>query len=228
MFSKSVTSLLLASLVTANSGHNVKPVEVDEPFLNIINDADLGYYEEVQDVQFEPPTKEGDMPGASLPAGTYPCIFKVGDSFFDYTPFRLALQVANSGYAMAINQLNTTQFVFGICQQLSTISASPCQGSVFAEANEWDPATCVAYSGGSYTDISVAEIPAQDVNFADGSLAGQLSGVQMTYSQGAPCPYTSAPSKFHINIFCDANTPLDFNPIADTTNPCEPTVQLIS
>ena len=31
-----------------------------------------------------------------------------------------------------------------------------------------------------------------------------------------------------MNIFCDPSTALDYNPIADTTNPCEPTVTIIS
>jgi len=29
-------------------------------------------------------------------------------------------------------------------------------------------------------------------------------------------------------MFCDPNTPLDYNPIVDTVNPCEPVVQFIS
>jgi len=67
-------------------------------------------------------------------------------------------------------------------------------------------------------------IAAQTVNFADGTYAGELSGVTLTYANGASCAFSGAASKFHINIFCDANTDFDYNPIADTTNPCEPTV----
>lgn len=40
--------------------------------------------------------------------------------------------------------------------------------------------------------------------------------------------YSGASTKLHINIFCDANTQFNYNPIADTTNPCEPVVTIIS
>lgn len=140
MFRKRLAALLLTPLVTAFLAQpGLQPVPVDEYFLQVAEDADVD--------------KESLELGSSLPAGTYPCIFKVGQSFYDYTPFKLALQGSGMNYGQAFNQGNTTQFVFGICQQLSQIPTSPCTGAVFAEANNWDPATCVAYSGGSYTDI---------------------------------------------------------------------------
>ncbi len=68
------------------------------------------------------------------------------------------------------------------------------------------------------------EIAAQDVNFANSTFAGNLAGVTLTYANGASCSFSGAAQKFHINIFCDANTDFDYNPIADVSNPCEPTV----
>ena len=68
------------------------------------------------------------------------------------------------------------------------------------------------------------EIAAQDVNFANGNFAGNLPGVTLTYANGENCLYSGAAQKFHINIFCDANTEFDYNPIADASNACEPTV----
>lgn len=130
----------------------------------------------------------------------------------------------------AINQANSTQFVYSWCQQLSEIPASPCQDQVFAETNDYSGSTtaCSALSGGGYTDMVATEIAAQDVNFADGSYAGSLPGVTLTYKGGAACAFTGASTSFHINIFCDANIDFDYNPIADTTNPCEPVVTIIS
>lgn len=55
-----------------------------------------------------------------------------------------------------------------------------------------------------------------------------MSGVKLSYHGGAVCQATSTPYSFNINIFCDPNTQLDYNPVADTTNPCAPVVQLIS
>lgn len=130
----------------------------------------------------------------------------------------------------AINQNNSTQFVYSWCQQLNQIPASPCQGAVFAETYDYsgDPNTCVALSGGGYSDMIATEIASQSVNFADGTYAGSLGGVTLTYANGAACAYTGASSKFRINIFCDAATEFDYTPVADTTNPCEPVVQIIS
>ena len=68
------------------------------------------------------------------------------------------------------------------------------------------------------------EIAGQDVNFANGNFAGNLHGVTLTYANGASCSFSGAAQKFHINIFCDANTQIDYSGIADTSNPCEPTV----
>jgi hypothetical protein len=58
--------------------------------------------------------------------GTYPCIFQVGTSFYDYTFFKLGAQSQNNGWMYAINQNNSTQYVYSWCQQLSEIPASPC------------------------------------------------------------------------------------------------------
>lgn len=61
-----MTALLLTSLVTAAPSiyAGLQPIPVNEPFLQIVEDADLD--------------KESLDLGASLPSGTYPCIFKVG------------------------------------------------------------------------------------------------------------------------------------------------------
>jgi hypothetical protein len=83
-------------------------------------------------------------------------------------------------------------------------------------------------SGGAFTDMKATEIASQDVNFFNGSYAGALPGVKLTYSGGAACPLTGAQTQLSINIFCDALTPLDYNPVANTENPCAPVVTIIS
>ena len=141
--------------------------------------------------------KEGLMFGdeselVGLPAGTYPCVFKIGPDFYDYTLLKLASQFAADGYYYAINDLNTTQYIYSWCQQLGQIPASPCQGPVFAQSNDY-ATECVNFSGGAYGDIAATEILAQDVNFFNGSFAGSLSGTTLKYSGGAACPATGNP-----------------------------------
>ena len=36
------------------------------------------------------PSQVEDNQELIISTGTYPCIFKVGDNFYDYTPFKLA------------------------------------------------------------------------------------------------------------------------------------------
>ena len=67
------------------------------------------------------------------------------------------------------------------------------------------------------------------MTFSDGSIGGPFTGVTLEYAAGAICPYTNTPYSFKVNVFCDPATKTgDYNPIADTTNPCSPVVTLIS
>ena len=71
--------------------------------------------------------------------GSYPCIFQVGDSFYDYTPFKVAY-AAPVALWYAENPLDPTSLldedfntlVFGWCQQLSDIASD----------NDNPPITC--------------------------------------------------------------------------------------
>lgn len=84
--------------------------------------------------------------------GEYPCTVRVGLSAYDFTPFKIAASSVNSGYGIAWNSGNTTQWYYGWCQQLSTLQGAPCNGTVFAQSNELT--TCVSYSAGGYGDFN--------------------------------------------------------------------------
>jgi hypothetical protein len=91
--------------------------------------------------------------------------------------------------------------------------------------------TCAAVSGGAYADFVGVDLPLQTVSFFDpaNGVTADLSGAQLQYLNGPAC--ASNPLKktqFNINIFCDPNTLFDYNPIANVTDPCAPSVQVIS
>jgi hypothetical protein len=58
----------------------------------------------------------------------------------------------NNGYFYAIDMMNTTQYIYSWCEQLSEIPGAPCQGEVFAQSNNYQGA-CVSMSGGAYSNI---------------------------------------------------------------------------
>lgn len=110
------------------------------------------------------------------------------------------------GYYIASNQLNTTEYVYTFCQQLSAIATNPCPGAYLAAENVGYIGPCIAHSGSAYTDISVATIAPQNVTLLNGTIATMLSGVQLSYGGGEICPLTGTPNQFLINLFCDPNT----------------------
>ena len=67
--------------------------------------------------------------------GTWPCIFKLGNSFYDYTKFKLANEVwtayniSNETYG-AVNEF----YNYGWCQALQDTDNATCTGDFYAGA----------------------------------------------------------------------------------------------
>jgi hypothetical protein len=56
-----------------------------------------------------------------------------------------------------------------------------------------------------------------------------MTGVALTYKGGATCATNpSASNSFTINIYCDKNVQGDYDPKASMTDPCNPSVNLVS
>lgn len=68
--------------------------------------------------EFESPEKLG-----TISTGTYPCMFRIDDSWYDYTPFKLAFSAPEAfiatGEVYEVDKYKTV--IFGWCQQLSDI-----------------------------------------------------------------------------------------------------------
>jgi hypothetical protein len=46
---------------------------------------------------------------------SYPCIFKLGNAFFDFTPFKLAQNVWPAYYNNTLNPIESYQYEVGFC-----------------------------------------------------------------------------------------------------------------
>ena len=101
--------------------------------------------------------------------GTAPCVFKLGDSFYDYTPIKLYHPAPRAPYFDGqpdpAPMIPPYEFVFGWCQHLDDISSDDldfCRNPYFAGRTEYEPtseSTCTAYSGGDvFEDIETEEI----------------------------------------------------------------------
>ena len=114
--------------------------------------------------------------------GTSPCIFKLGDSFYDYTPIKLYHPSPKAPYFDGnpdpAPMIPPYEFVFGWCQHLDEISTDDldyCRDNVFAARTDcnFDPdlieqrifcdpepdAACTRYSGSdNFKDIETKEI----------------------------------------------------------------------
>ena len=91
--------------------------------------------------------------------GSTPCIFKLGDSFYDFTPIKVAYPNPTAPYYNIISRQKEYDFVWGWCQELSAVSEQPlCKKDFFAGRLDANPeptpdSECMAYSGNSKDDI---------------------------------------------------------------------------
>jgi len=58
--------------------------------------------------------------------GEYPCVFKIGNEFFDFTPFKLAQNVWPAYWVNETDPMNSYQYEVGFCQTMSTASNTTC------------------------------------------------------------------------------------------------------
>lgn len=103
--------------------------------------------------------------GGVISTGTYPCVFQVGDAFYDYTPFKLAFAAPIAVFPDYTDPTQTSNYIFGWCQQLADIKDTThdpiaCQDmAVFAAVAKGLPTTidesthCTAQSSGDSKNI---------------------------------------------------------------------------
>lgn len=145
------------------------------------------------DGQFEPTPQELSLIDS---VGTSPCVFKLGDSFYDYTPIKLAYPAPYAPYfdgnPVPLTTTPKYEFVFGWCQHLSDIADQPlCKEDVFAGRVDYPDPTpsseCMQYSGSSSSsDISTKEISGVPltVKRMRALKTQKLDGVQLSYTNG--------------------------------------------
>jgi len=107
--------------------------------------------------------------------GTSPCIFKLGDSFYDFTPVKVvqpnpSLPYFDGNATLIPTHLPQYNFTWGWCQQINEIStAVACKQDIFAGRVDFalTPTAdmpCMPYSGGDpFNDIeteAISGIPA--------------------------------------------------------------------
>ena len=91
--------------------------------------------------------------------GSTPCIFKLDDSFYDFTPIKVAKPDPSATY-----ENGSYKFVWGWCQELKDVSDQTlCKQDFYAGRLDASPAPtpsseCTAYSGGSKDDIQTSKI----------------------------------------------------------------------
>jgi hypothetical protein len=87
----------------------------------------------------ELPEDEANLMGI----GTYPCVFKLGNSFYDYTKFKIAKD------AWPATDISTSTgsgqvFNFGWCQVLADTAVKNCTGDMYAGSFPYEqPSTWV-------------------------------------------------------------------------------------
>ena len=171
-----------------------------------------------------------------------PCVFKVENKFYDYTPIRLAypnpMVPYIDGNAIPRSPTIQYQFVFGWCQHLADIdNQTLCKENVFAgrlDGSDPNPeSACMAYSGGNALDDILTEaitgIPMTKERMQAGN-STELSGVKLTYTGGDLCESTQEPTKFSLNMYCDESMgwdEFDFS-LGLQGNICEPYLDTVS
>ena len=164
-----------------------------------------------------------------ISTGTYPCIFKIDDSFYDYTPLKVGASEAEIIPEAVYISNPELHYYYNWCEYLSETKDPVCSGHYYAAGKNNDEEGCVAYSGDSPTkDIEATKISG-NVLYTNGTTA-DLNGIQLKYSNGAKCP--SSPTNdgytFSINVYCDPDVKeIDYLPFAHGDE-CSPYVNIIS
>ena len=92
--------------------------------------------------------------------GTYPCIFKIGDSFYDYTPLKVGASEAKIIPEAVYMSNPSIHYYYNWCEYLSEEKDPVCSGHYYAAGKKDGEESCVAYSGDSPTN----DIEAKKVN----------------------------------------------------------------
>jgi len=184
-------------------------------------------------VDTKPKTEEKFLEDQELiiSTGTYPCIFKIEDDFYDYTPLKLGsteVHDKTGHYPFAVDSSDPTQFYyFNWCEYLSELDDATCSGHYYAAGKSADEEGCVAYSGDSPRDDISAKKISGNVEYAN-KTTSDLDGIALKYNHGAKCPSTGEDYSFTINVYCDANIDdADFNGRA-YGDACSPYINVIS
>lgn len=139
---------MFGKLTTAFAGLAASALAMEENFLQTPETQELGV----------------------ISTGTYPCVFQLGDSFFDFTPFKLAFASPMAVmYDITDPTVMPTSFIYSWCQQLSdiqdtTFEPKACGNlAVFAARTPYltieEPDTvCTAQSSGDSDDINAESI----------------------------------------------------------------------
>ena len=172
--------------------------------------------------------------------GKAPCVFKVDDSFYDFTPLKLIDSSPTVPYfdGEPIPKTLTKQFefTFGWCQHLSDTDSEYCSTqNIFAgrlDEGASADTECMAYSGGSYDDILTESITGQPMtkNRLQGQVDTTLNGIKLTYTNGQKCEATGTPTRFSLNMYCDPDmgqTDYDIS-LGVLGNLCEPYIDTVS
>lgn len=181
----------------------------------------LGYF---------PERTEGETPNDLLSKESYPCLFKLGNAFYDFTPFKIAQNVWPAYWAnltdMTVDPTNPNwrpssdysyQYEFGFCQQMTEANNATCALPVYAIGSDingtafyenpdpaaFPPTQCQPYSGSSSSNIEASEISKDVVNAADNTVE-TVTGVAITYT-GGECATTGGPATFTIKAWCNPN-----------------------
>ena len=147
--------------------------------------------------------------------GTTPCVFKLDDSYYDFTPIKVAYpapKVPRYGYLKEIEYY----FVFGWCQTIDEIDGQDLckkgdQGNYFAARVDANPeptkdSECMAYSGSkSDKDIKTKTIKGvpEIASRLERNENSKLDGVALVYKHGDHCHWSQSEASFTINMYCD-------------------------
>jgi hypothetical protein len=177
---------------------------------------------------------------------SYPCIFKIGNEFFDFTPFKLAQNVWPAYWANVTNPLLSYQYEFGFCQLMSEANNATCtntdayaigsklNGVEFAiDQSAQPPVDCVPYSGENSNSIQAMTIEKEVTTFNNATNVTETetyTGVAITYA-GGTCQSTGGPATFTIKTWCDpsiAAEDTEYGGVAEGGDVCNPYVEIHS
>lgn len=145
---------------------------------------------------------------------SYPCIFKIGNEFYDFTPFKLAQNVWPAYWQNATNPTLSYQYEVGFCQLMSEANNATCTGTdsyaigstlngieFLLDKTGQPPTDCTPYSGSSSKSIEATTIEKTVIN-ADTQEEEIVTGVQIKYS-GGTCQSTGGSASFTVKAWCD-------------------------